>query len=152
MNNKWKYFMITIVFFFACKKTLETNGSKSKVDTISLEAKTKETIDVNFDSFISKFIKDKQFRATRLSNPLYMYQLDESEINSENFIKIKIGIEEILLEQKDWKEKIILSHEKVKQDTTITHLEGDDTGLQMQYMFIKKDNKWYLDRITDYSM
>ncbi len=152
MNNKWKYFVITIVFFFACKKTLETNGSKSKVDTISLEAKTKETIDVNFDSFISKFIKDKKFRATRLSNPLYLYQLDDSEINSENFIKIKIGIEEILLEQKDWKEKIILSHEKVKQDTTITHLEGDETGLQMQYMFIKKDNKWYLDRITDYSM
>lgn len=152
MNNKLKYCVITFVFFFACKKAIVTNVSKSNIDTVSLHTKTTETEDVDFDSFLSKFIMDKKFRSTRLSNPLYMYQLDDSEIDSENFIKIKIGVEEILLEQKDWKEKIILSHEKVKQDTTITHLEGDDTGLQMQYMFIKKENKWYLDRITDYSM
>jgi len=146
-------------FLISCNEPQKHRGNVSAKDTVIAETTSKPAIigsSVNksneiFAPFFKKFKSDKVFRSTRIISPLYYYQIDDSEINSEKYIKNEIGLNEILLNQSDWKEKIIIREEIISSDTIDVILEGDDTGLRMIHEFIIKNSKWFLSKITDLS-
>ncbi len=163
MKKKYKqlFVMVTIILF-SCHnqenkiinigKHQDSIKKSSSIVTIhELKSQKPDSIEL-FEDFFKKFKNEISFRSLRLISPLFLYELDDVEINSEKFIKTPIGIEDILLNQKDWNEKIYLKKEQVASDTINMILEGNETGLRIIHQFVIKDNQWYLNKIIDFSM
>lgn len=163
MKKKFKQFFVLIaIFLFSCQNQQnKKNNINEQQDSIKksisikaiheLKSKKPTTLEL-FEDFFKKFKNEISFRSSRLVNPLYLYEIDDAEINSENFIKTEIGIEDILLNQKDWNEKISFKKEIVASDTINMILEGNETGLKIIHQFVIKDKKWYLNKVIDLSM
>lgn len=152
--------VLSILYLF-CKKENSNSSIFNQSNIIpkqdTIIKKTSNSIEnieqiESFDAFIAKFIVDKQFQSTRIVSPLYLYELDDNEQNSNKFTKNIIGVEDIFLSQRDWDEKINLIKYNLSIDTIEYILEGKETGLKIIHQFVSKDNKWYLNKITDISM
>lgn len=135
-----------VSFFISCKpKPINETRSLSKVDTINnaiVESKEKE----DFNAFFQKFKNDSLFQKQRIDNPLtvVIYEEDVEEVTKQQ-------VKYVSFNQKDWDMKISIETEKISKDTVNVILEGIDTGVRIEHMFVNRNIEWHLFQIKNYS-
>ncbi len=128
-----KTFAIFFLLLFGCANS-ERN---SENQTLGLES---------FDAFYQKFFSDQVFQKNRIDFPLLNLLWD---IDNKRFDKEIIRIEDwdfITLNDKKYIKKVI----KSKSEGTL-NIQIKDTGVSVNYIFILKNGRWYLNKIIDES-
>ncbi|MBP4140407.1 hypothetical protein J3S90_01150 [Flavobacterium sp. P4023] len=103
----------------------------------------------NFDIFFDRFNNDSVFQISRIIFPLNNEIYD---FESDKFFKEKI-------KQENWKyfnfatlsKKYITTLDKIKEDEVKLNIQIVDTGVNIDYFFTFKSNKWVLVKIIDQS-
>jgi hypothetical protein len=129
--------LLYLCLFIACK------GKETKKEPIMNNT---QVLSEDFNSFISRFSKNKEFQKNRIKFPLKNKQLDIE--TNEYFIQT--------IQKKDWiyfdmsAKKFIKKVQKMNEKyVIIIQLEG--TGVNVSYFFEKNKNLWYLTSIVDES-
>jgi hypothetical protein len=140
---KMKNILITSVLVFSLISCL--NKHKNDVILNNDQNINKE----NFDIFFKRFNNDSVFQISRIIFPLNNEIYD---FESDKFFKEKI-------KQENWKyfnfatlsKKYITTLDKIKEDEVKLNIQIVDTGVNIDYFFTFKSNKWVRVKIVDQS-
>lgn len=139
-----KYFVIIVVILFV----FISCADRGKKDEKSIPQKTESQIE-NFEVFFDKFSSDSVFQSSRIKFPL---PVETYDIDSEKFDKSTIAADKwtfFNIKELD-KKKYILNTIKEK-DQNIVKIQVEDTGVSVDYIFQKQEDKWMLIKIVDES-
>lgn len=138
-----KLFVLSVLVcvLFSC----DNNSKKKKLVGINKNIIKKEV----FDGFFVKFNNDSIFQFSRIIYPLKneIYDTESGQYSNE-YIK-----------RENWKyfnftklpKSYIMTLNKLKNDNNIINIQIDDTGINIDYYFTLKRDKWFLVKIIDHS-
>lgn len=136
--------ILSIIFLIAsCKQQGSYNTINGKS---SFPSSQPNTLDEEFDDFFLKFRKDSLFQVQRIDNPLSILLSDENSI-----YETKQVIKYVSFSQLDWDVNISYESVEVSKDTMNVILEGIDTGVYIEHIFVRRDNQWHLCVIKNFS-
>lgn len=151
---------VRIVLFLMCIISIITSCSQDK-DKKRKDAEmidnTSITTEESFDTFLENFSRKPTFQRQRVMFPLRVSVLAPTESGME-VVDEKITYQEWTLldfaydstyatRQMDGFEQRI----RVYNDSTIIEQSGVDNGIYVNYYFVKKDGKWFLESFSDVS-
>ncbi len=143
---KLKFFISILVLIIGCKpKQIKENQSILKVDTID-HVVTNIKMKEDFKEFFQKFKTDSLFQRQRIDNPL-TFIISEDDVEEVTNQQVNY----VSFNAKDWDMKISVKTEKLSKDTINVILEGIDTGVHIEHMFVNRDLGWYLFQIKNLS-
>lgn len=136
--------ILSILFLItACKQ----QGSYNTINGKSLFPGSRpNAFGEEFNDFFLKFRKDSLFQVQRIDNPLSILLSDENTI-----YETKKVIKYVSFNQIDWDVNISYRSVEVAKDTINVILEGLDTGVYIEHIFVKRDNQWHLCVIKNFS-
>lgn len=156
MKIKFVLFFILSLFIFtiavscsqSSKNKKEVNNSKEYVDPLDGE---------DFKAFLESFNKMPTFQRQRVLFPLHATVLDPIEFEMKT-VEEKIDYEDWFLldfsydstyrtRQMDRYEQNI----RLYNDSALIEHRGIDNGIFANYLFIKKEGRWFLKSFTDVS-
>jgi hypothetical protein len=138
--------IILFIACLSCKPKISNQAfDKASIDTIDNSTKI-ELISEDFKNFFSKFKSDSLFQIQRIDNPISVIISDEESEEEE-----KQDVKYVSFNQKDWDVKIELKTNEESKDTMNVILEGKDTGIHIEHLFVKRNDKWYLFQIKNLS-
>lgn len=100
----------------------------------------------DFQKVVERFVSDCEFQRSRVVFPVEALQHDEDTVRV------------VVIDEKDWGECVSFSDFIVKIGPSVTDgatvmiVQGEDNGILVEYRFGLVDNKWFLQRVEDYSM
>tara|TARA_R110001583_G_scaffold171794_3_gene325534 strand:- start:749 stop:1246 length:498 start_codon:yes stop_codon:yes gene_type:complete len=157
-------YITLILTFTACKekvdikkefKQIENSESKKKSKP-TLEKEVNEISDTDFDTFLKRFNKDSIFQKSRINFPMTVkeleyenYEIIEKIINLDNYNIIDLTIDKSseTREYDQYSQKTL-----IKENKAIIEIRGIDNGINCEYEFEKKNEKWKLVTWRNLSM
>ena len=150
---------IKIILLFLCSLFITTScfQSTSKENDQTKTANNSSANEEDFDSFLENFNKKPTFQRQRVLFPLEATLLDPSYYGMET-INEEIEYQDWLLldfsydstyatrEMDKYEQRI-----RLYNDSSIIEHRGIDNGIFANYIFAKKDGKWFLKSFTDVS-
>ncbi|WP_196888727.1 hypothetical protein [Aureivirga sp. CE67] len=130
------------------KEEIKNVDEISRDSHIHDEIHDKESIDIQFNTFLTKFFQTNEFQKSRVEFPLKATILNEDyekqsiKIKSENYRISQVELSGTT----DYKVEVLEEGSLGK-----VSLFGIDNGISTSYTFIKKDGKWYLNELSDLS-
>jgi len=131
---------ILLIISFSCVNKHENLMILKRKNNIKKES---------FDDFFEKFNKDSIFQFSRINFPLNneIYDVESNELYKEN-IKLE-----------NWKyfnflalsKKYVKTVHQIKKDEVKINIQIIDTGVNVDYFFMVKNQKWILVKIVDES-
>lgn len=145
----WSAYTLT-----SCSGTT-TNNNNQKDETEVAE--NRSLVGEDFDSFLEKFNRKPTFQRQRVLFPLEATVLDPSEYGMET-VKEKVEYQDWLLldftydstyamrQMDSYEQRINLYSDSVRIEQ-----RGVNNGIYANFLFTKKDGKWFLKSFTDVS-
>ena len=105
-----------------------------------------QAVDEDFKAFVERFVTDCEFQKSRVVFPV------EALLHEEDTVRV------VMVDEKDWGDCVPFSEYKLMIGSSITDgvtvliVQVEDTGVWVEYRFGLVDNKWFLQRVEDYSM
>lgn len=177
-NKSMKKGFLIILFFFliscnnANQKVIENssmNQINCSINNDSIKVKTNEIIEIanendsqnssdifsneediefeDVDEFFNQFKLDLLFRSQRIEDPLSYETISEEDDTVKSLINGFVFTFDELYESKE----VIYTLKKINSHTFIIIQQVEDTGIYIKYVFIIKNNHWYLHKILDSS-
>lgn len=144
--------IILLILFTNCKndaQDLKIEKELKRSTTIRESKINKITNEENFNEFILKFNKDSIFQISRIDFPLKVkesdfekeYRLSEIIIQKANYQKMDFTyLESYKKQEYDKFEQDI----KIEKNSAVIKIRGIDNGIFADYIFEKRNGKWYL--------
>ena len=158
MKIKTTLFLILILFVVFLFTTCSQSASSSKEKDNQTEyANNTSPVGEDFESFLEDFNQKPTFQRQRVLFPVEATVLDPSEYGMKTVQEVIDYQDWFLLDfsydstyrtrQMDRYDQNILLYE----DSALIEHRGIDNGIYSNYLFTKKDGKWFLKSITDVS-
>lgn len=156
LNLMGRHFVITaafLIFIGACKSVHEDSSlAMDLVEPENIEILMEEGGE-DFNSFFSKFLKDKGFRWSRIDNPLTVYKEDEpTEEHPSGYFPHEGRPEDLYIDREDFGESTEYMFANMGEHEKLVTLRGTDSGIYIEYEFERRDGKWYIRSMKDLSM
>lgn len=110
----------------------------------------------DFQTFLEKFNTDEAFQKSRVVFP-FIYQYHDSYLD--DYQTIEINAQDWEHESFKWDSTYMQRAENAydrelinKEDTCLIHFKGIGNGINVQAVFVCKNNKWYYLKLIDNSM
>lgn len=140
-----------ILFSFSCSQS-GTNKKDNEIEELVDASKSED-----FESFLESFSKKPTFQRQRVLFPIEVTVLDPSEYGMKT-VKDTIDYQDWFLldfsydstyktRQMDRYNQNI----RLYDDSAIVEQRGIDNGIYANFLFSKKDGKWYLETFSDVS-
>lgn len=172
-----KGFLIILIFFLiscnnANQKVIENssmNQINCSINNDSIKVKSNEIIEIandkdsqnssdifsneediefeDVDDFFNQFKLDPLFRSQRIEDPISYETISEEDDTVKSLINGFVFTFDELYESKE----VIYTLKKINSHTFIIIQQVEDTGIYIKYVFIIKNNHWYLHKILDSS-
>lgn len=133
--------------------TMESNDTSKVIIEPSVSNTNVEALATNeekFDDFLEKFKNDLTFRKNRVKSPIILYKGDEpTKKHPDGFLPIEVEFEELLINEKEWEDKVNYKVVQKSPSEILLLIEGVDVYIKMEYKFKLEDGKWLMDSFKD---
>lgn len=102
-----------------------------------------------FDTFFKKFNADSTFQHSRIQFPVILKTVDGEGVTQSSTIGKSSWKFTQLSSSNNLKAQI--DKNKITEDRVNVKYSIEDTGVRVDHLFIRKNNKWWLTEISDYS-
>jgi hypothetical protein len=103
----------------------------------------------DFDLFFKKFNTDPAFQLSRINFPFKLTQVDEYDNKTMEMIPVKQW-NHINMLVKQTHKNIIRKH-PINKNKINVQFQLEDTGIEVNYCFVNKNDKWWLVSMDDLS-
>ncbi len=148
---KYLYVLVSFLLLFVSYCSIKNKVNAKDVGTGQYES---DGDSLQFKQFLLNFSKDTLYQLKHINFPLSVESSnDEGEVERSNMqreqwshLDFAYDMENVLRETDAYEQLI-----EVDSDSYVVSIKGIDNGISVDYIFIRKNKDWYLNRLLDLS-